>query len=554
MGIFINLSISTSVTEDEWADVYKETLRLVDALPLAEERTLPIRGIQTTCLAKTKEREEQYGWNDEKTRTGWAADGDYVTLRGAERYYLPRDLVTDESFDPDAPDAMLSRVPAYLDYDWNDSRFQQYYRLWGAKTQGEPYHIYLLSVACLIVSRLGPKAYVYGDITKGQCRRAVELANEHLDEKIDIPDQCYPQKLLQRVKNIPFTETEKLKTFMGLYLGNKDAAFGDKAREYFSEKAFDEYWKTRFGYYEITTYGFSDTLFDYLLWGFDIDRLARFVPFYDKEGNAHYDIFVRKIMDSKLHLKEKDLEDYVKIDQEDGELYGVSTLFAQFALGGAKNRKVGRYIPIEEIRKSLISAVGDKCDVNKIIEEYLKKESEYQPMNKAELAALSKEEFIEVASHDPSAVCSELFRTGLQELDDMHDIYDIAEYEDLLDFKEQDSVLPPIAAHVGKYFDFCRKIIKEDQYTRLMEGSARKRCEWLVQQNRYLMIRDRDWDKIFANILDNPESFERYYPMVRVQITSDKVRYIVQAIAINDDLYQYVNSNYCSESTSRYGE
>lgn len=554
MGIFINLSISTSVTKEEWADVYKETLRLVDALPLAEERTLPIRGIQTTCLAKTKEREEQYGWYDEKTRVGWAADGDYVTLRGAERYFLSRYLVTAESYDPDAPDAMYSMLPNYLDYDWHDPQFKKYYSLWGAKTQGEPYHLYLLVIACLIASRLGSKAYVYGDITRGQCRKAVEIANKYLGKRIDIPDQCYPEKLLKRINDFPLSETEKLKVFTSLYLGNEDACFGNTARKYFSEKAFDEYWRKRFGYYEITTYGFSDTLFDYLLWGFDIEKLARYVSFCDKEGVAHYNVFVRKIMDSKLHLKEKDLEDYVKIDQEDGELYGVSTLFAQFALGGAKNRKVGRYIPIEEIRKSLISAVGDKCDVNKIIEEYLKKESEYQPMNKAELAALSKEEFIEVASHDPSAVCSELFRTGLQELDDINNIYDVSDYEDLLDYKAQDSVLPPIAAHVGKYFDFCRKIIKEDQYTRLMEGSARKRCEWLVQQNRYIMIRDRDWDKIFADILDNPKSFERYYPMVRVQITSDKVRYIVQAIAINDDLYQYVNSNYCSEGTSRYGE
>jgi len=539
MGIFINISISTAVTKEEWAGVYKETLRLVDALPFAEERTLPIRGIQTTCLTKTRERTDQVDWYDDRTRTGWATDGDYVTLRGAERYFLPRDLVTDESYDPDAPDALLSRVPTILDYDWDDPRFQKYYRIWGAKTQGMPYHLYLLAIACLIVSRLGPKAYVYGDITKGQCRRAVELANAHLDEKIDIPDQCSPQKLLRRVKNIPFTEAEKLKVFTRLYLGNKDACFGNTAREYFSEEAFDEYWKTRFGYYEITTYGFSDTLFDYLLWGFDIEKLARYVSFCDKEGVAHYDVFVRKIMDSKLHLKEKDLEDYVKIDQEDGELYGISTLFAQFALGGAKNRKVGRYIPIEEIRKSLISAVGDKCDVNKIIEEYLKKESEYQPMNKAELAALSKEEFIEVASHDPSAVCSELFRTGLQELDDMHDIYDIAEHEGLLDYKAQDSISPQIAEQVRKYFDFCRNIIKEDQYTKLMAESARKRCEWLVQQNRYIMIRDRDWDKIFGDIMDNPESFERYYPMVRVQISSDKIRYIVQAIAINDDLYHF---------------
>ena len=78
--------------------------------------------------------------------------------------------------------------------------------------------------------------------------------------------------------------------------------------------------------------------------------------------------------------------------------------------------------------------------------------------------------------------------------------------------------------------------------------------EWLVLQNENMLLRDRDWDKIFGDIMDNPNSFERYYPLVRVQVTSDAVRHVVQALAINDDLYQYVNSNYCSESTSRYGE
>lgn len=543
MGIFINLSISTSVTKEEWADVYKETLRLVDALPLAERRNLSIRGIQTMCLTKTREREEHYGWYDEKTRVGWAADGDYVTLRNAERYFLPRDLVTDESYDSDAPDAMLSRVPAILDYDWNDSRFQQYYRLWGAKTQGEPYHLYLLAIACLIVSRLGPKAYVYGDITKGQCRRAVELANEHLDNKIDIPDQCAPEKLLNRIKDFPLSETEKLKVFTSLYLGNEDACFGNTARKYFSEKAFDEYWRKRFGYYEITMYGFDSVLFDYLLWGFDIEKLAKYVSFCDKSGTAHYDVFIRKIMDSKLHLQEKDLTDYVKIDQEDEEPYGVWSLFAKFAFLGAENRKVDRYIPLEKIRKSLISAVGDKCDVNKIIEEYLKKESEYWPMDRAQLASLSEEEFIEVASHDVSAIYSELIKSELRELDDISNIYNVSDYEDLLNYKAQDSINPKIADQVRKYFVFCMEIIKEDQYTKLMAESARERCQWLVQQNRYIMIRDRDWDKIFEDIMDNPNSFERYYPLVRVQVTSDAVRHVVQAFAINDDLYRYVQSD-----------
>ena len=44
------------------------------------------------CLVPTKEREEKYGWNYEKVRTGWHASGDYETLHGAEDYFLPRDL------------------------------------------------------------------------------------------------------------------------------------------------------------------------------------------------------------------------------------------------------------------------------------------------------------------------------------------------------------------------------------------------------------------------------------------------------------------------------
>ena len=165
MGIFIYLSISESVTKDEWASVYGETLRLVEAFPLAERMEVSIRGIKTICLVPTKEREERYGWHDEKVQTGWFADGDYESFCTAEAYFLPKNLVTDEEYDPDAPDAMFRVLPSYLDYDWKDSRFSRCYELWGAKTQGEPYHMYLLAIACLIESRLGSKAFVYGDIT-----------------------------------------------------------------------------------------------------------------------------------------------------------------------------------------------------------------------------------------------------------------------------------------------------------------------------------------------------------------------------------------------------
>ena len=112
----------------------------------------------------------------------------------AEEYYLPRNLIDGDGVETEeeAGDALMAVLPDYLDYDWEDedTRFNHCYGLWGNKTQGEPYHMYLLSIACLIEARLGYKAFVYGDITRGQCRKAVEMANEYLDMPIDIPDRC----------------------------------------------------------------------------------------------------------------------------------------------------------------------------------------------------------------------------------------------------------------------------------------------------------------------------------------------------------------------------
>ena len=68
MGIFIHLAISHSVTKDEWQKVYEETLKLVEAFPLAEKEKVNIEGIDTICLVPTKERTTSYGWNDEKIR------------------------------------------------------------------------------------------------------------------------------------------------------------------------------------------------------------------------------------------------------------------------------------------------------------------------------------------------------------------------------------------------------------------------------------------------------------------------------------------------------
>jgi hypothetical protein len=199
MGIFINLEISKSVTKPEWEAVYEETLQLIKNLPLAERRQVDIHGVDTVCLVKTEEHEFSFSRSRCRKKIGWTADGDLETLKVAEKYFLPRDLIGDDAIEEDAGDAMLGACPAYLNYDWKDERFTHVYSEWGAKTQGEPYHLYLLAVACLIEARLGTKAFVYGDITRGQCKTAVEIANEFLDHKIEMPDRCYADRLMRRV-------------------------------------------------------------------------------------------------------------------------------------------------------------------------------------------------------------------------------------------------------------------------------------------------------------------------------------------------------------------
>ena len=81
--------------------------------------------------------------------------------------------------------------------------------------------------------------------------------------------------------------------------------------------------------------------------------------------------------------------------------------------------------------------------------------------------------------------------------------------------------------------------LEEEDYANLMQKSAWERCEWLVYQNRYFLMRDKDWETIFTHIFEQETSFERYYPMMRVKCNTDNLVYLVRSFALNDDFYEY---------------
>ena len=541
MGIFIHLEISKSITRKEWADVYEETLQLVKAFPLAERREVLVRGIPTKCLVPTEEHDEASSWWIRKrVRTGWFADGDYEYLRTAECYFLPRDLVTEDQYEGDAPDAIFASIPRYVKgKTWNDERFNHNYSLWGMKTQGEPYHMYLLSIACLIESRLGKKAYVYGDITKGQCERAVRMANSHLERAIHTPDQCDKDRLLARIEELSLTETEKLQLFTGLYLGRRDAAFGECIRNHYSEQVCNEYWKSRFNTYPIMTRGFDEALEDYLFWGFEFEGMLSYISYFDNEGNAHFEDFVNRIMDAKLHRPNKDCTDVLQINPDEETPYGIGVQFAQFLLGEARNKRIDRYIPIEDIRTTLSRAIGNHCPVNKLIDEYLQRESVQELPDLS--SERTEEDWQKAVEQDPSYVLSETMRAKERAFRETRELFDVSMPEELPYYEAGDTVLPELENAVAEYFAFYRSVVAENKYLELMEKSPEERCQWLARENRNLLLRDKDWAKIYADIAECPESFSRYYPMVRVKVNSEGLSSLIRALVVNDALYGYAS-------------
>ena len=552
MGIFIHLAVSKSVAKAEWRKVYGETLKLAKAFQLAETRTVNCRGVDVLCLTPTKERKTEGSfWNGYKPRTGWQADGDYETMCTAESYHLFKELADDEGGDPDAGDAMMGALPSRLDYDWDDPRVKKIFRLWGDKTQGEPYHMYLLAIGCLIESRLGKKAFVYGDITRGQCKKAVELANGFLKTPIDIPARCDLERFFQRVSELPLTELERMEVFEAFYLGEQSAEFGELLRANYSAEACAAYWKGAFSECRIGTIGFGDNVNKYLTLGFDLEELCSLISFDKKKGETEqYKEFIRGIMDAKLHVKDKNCTDPLAIDQEDEHPYGIWSLFAQFAFIGARNRKVDRYIPIEEVRSALISGLRGKMSakaVNAIIDEYLDKEAKQAEVRVT--PDMTLEEMEKAVKTDASEALRQGLENKRQALQEHRERYDITDFEDLLYYEPGNTMPPGLAKSLGKSYPVYHGTTKEKTYKDLMKESPLTRCLWLAKQNRYLLLRDEDWEDIFDDIEENPKSFERYYPMARIDISKSSLAQMVRAMVLNDDLYAY-----CQEAAKLYAK
>lgn len=176
MGVMIFLNIMPNhIGESAWGKVYDETLELVNAYPFVDKIfDRHSYDCDWAYLSRTKERKISFADN----HWGWHTIGDEQSLRLEESFMLIKDLHyyrNNASQDGNCDDILFSGINNYpVENEYLEQLKVDDVIVFDAKTQGEPYHIPLLAIACLIESRFPRHVIVSGDISIGQMEKAVE--------------------------------------------------------------------------------------------------------------------------------------------------------------------------------------------------------------------------------------------------------------------------------------------------------------------------------------------------------------------------------------------
>lgn len=377
MGIYIYLDVSFSVTREEWEAVYLETLELVNVFPLCEVVREEIEGEAVCRMEKSRERVL-----DEDGNIGWRASGDLENLKGAEEFILPKKLFTDmgelgDEILEDDIDALIGQAAYEGVIRYNDKRRCNLEKIWAGNTMGEKYHLYVLAIACLIVDRLGKKTSVYGNITAGQCRRAVRMANAYLSRPIRVPPQCDLRRFAERVFKMSLSGSEAMEFYMQGYLGKRTEETGRCAALYFSKEQIQGYWLSRLKRYPVGSIGYQEILCEYITEGYELDDLCSMVKLLEpaEVKGQYYKNVIESILELRIHHKKAGVNKTAWIDQDDEEPYGVGEILGQ-VLFEEKMRYPERYIPLESIVYVLTKELGERCPIAEIFQDYLRREEE----------------------------------------------------------------------------------------------------------------------------------------------------------------------------------
>jgi len=521
MGVYITLVASNKVDPTQWEKAYEETLILADKMGLIEIREFEKFGQKYFAATSSAEREHPSG-------IGWLAEGDAIFMARAEDFFLPR-KIKEPKQEENYCDPLMYVLAQNGIVDFKNQYVKNVQDFWGNKTQGEPYHTTLLAIGCLLDSRLNGEVICCSDITYGQCENAISGANKILKKKIGLPLRCRMEALYNRVRKLPIETCQMLEAFAVTYLGAKDEEYYKFVAEHFSDEEQYLFIKEKMNGFYLGSIGFADCMKQILSYDMPIAWVCSAFLEMDSEKKkteekveSPFQIFIKKILETNIYLPEKDMWDCLNVDEGSAETMCVEKQFASILFMGARNRSVARYIPLEELTAQLVDSLGDKCDVEGIIDNYLKDKAKKQQDGEIDVFAKLND------FHDE-------FNKSLAENEKK---YDVSSTEYFILFQKGDSVSPKFLASLKNVIAFYKTGINEPRFAELAQGSYEDKCRYLEKENRALTLMDFEWQHIFDDIRDNPKSFERYYPMVRLEINHRIIHDFLRAYVVNDDFYE----------------
>lgn len=522
MGGYIRLEILPLEMEPvEWERVYEESLLLVGAYPfldlLVDEETYQVLW---SYVDRSRERPLKQAGNG----LGWHVFGDEVSLQTGESFELVRNLEVYRSRLPRRGRGSGTDVLAgLLEEEWLEPAAADTVggvAVFDARTQGHPYHLYVLAIACLIECRLPGKAVVTGDVTWEQMRSAVGWANAILPQPIAASDRCDGSRLLKRIRPLVRNELTALEAWMKLSLMESEEERGAFMGRQFSASVIRSYYLARFREQPVGRLGFRKVLQEFLLHGFPLAAACRMCVL-DPES-CQYD--AAAFVEAVLQLGWPNGTE----QQEHGRLSGLQELRRDIpdtvnsilgrviltAAGASEPLRMGySYSGVVDLLKA---ELGDRCDLEAVLEQ------------RAESVRVGRRHaFLEKMG----LMLDEL------ELSSAHG-YDIDQVEGLMGWTWEDRIHPRMMEKLSQVCTYITGVVREmcrEELERFHAGDQRKKEVMLVSRGRSFYIHKKAWDFILS-LENRPGQQELVYLLLSVKADEYTVHHICKALANNTEL------------------
>lgn len=505
MGIYITLKrVSEGIADREWEEVYKETLIALQNYPFADK-----------VLAKSYNGKKYYHADQAKDRElsplregrGWHTIGDLETCQYGESFVL----VADNNYYKRKGEAQ--QVKEILECITED---KQCVTVWDSKTQGEPYHIPLLAIGCLIEDRLEGKVMVQGNIRKFEVDEACRWINKYVDKEVGYPVIVDPRKLIKRLQKI-YSETEdQLKYFFDLYIDTLDAEIRGVLEEVLGKDMLLTYYKEQLAKIEVDTKEFIRLAEQMLRVGYTLEEVATTFE-HSKERSGHeIETFAWYILTERISVYYLAKKEVYTAGNVEGQM-----VFMFDALMGYNRNK---YELSEEERVQLAGRLKS------IFPKYMKSIEDMT----VEAAEKKKEKVQHYEAY------LELLNTKLDQQREYLEDYDIVAIHELIDWEKGDTIAPDVADWLKEVVNILQMTDEElENMNELLQRlRASEKLEYMLREecSKFLLPK-LFWEYINRN-LENDEVLMVIVILLRVDVAGANIYKLIKYILCNPRLIE----------------